>query len=122
MKHGWNEVARLGKNGKQYPHLLVDAHGWCLRLGSDRKRDDKYYSRLTPLLEGLIEQGVRRGLVDSGSHSDIDELTRAVRSALARMLRLGRRLETSPQESRLLRPAASATPTKAPAPRTAIGA
>jgi hypothetical protein len=122
MKHGWNEVARLGKNGKRYPHLLVDAHGWCLRLGSDRKRDDKYYSRLTTLLEGLAEQGVRRDLVDSGSVSGIHELTRAVRSALARMIRLGRRLETIPQESPLMRPAASAPPTEARTTRTAISA
>lgn len=122
MKQGWNEVARLGMHGKQYPHLLVDAHGWCLRLGSDRKRDDKYYSRLTTLLEGLIEQGVRRDLVDAGSASGILELTQAVRSALARMVRLGRRLETTPQQSPLMRPAASAPPAEASAPRTAISA
>jgi len=54
MKNGWNEVARLGTGEGNYPHVLVDKHGWCLRLGRERG-EEKYYSSLPTLLEGLIE-------------------------------------------------------------------
>src|SRR5581483_7138721 len=63
VKTGWKLVARLGMSGSGYPHLLVDRHGWCLRLGPNPKVDDKYYSRLLFLLEGLVEQGFRRDVL-----------------------------------------------------------
>lgn len=60
MSEAWREVAHLGKRGEQYPHILVDSHGWCLRLGSRDKEDDKYYSSLPNLLQGLYEHFLRR--------------------------------------------------------------
>ncbi len=60
MSEAWREVARLGKKGERYPHLLVDTHGWCLRLGPHGKEDDKFYSSLPNLLEGLYEHLLRR--------------------------------------------------------------
>jgi hypothetical protein len=60
MSEAWREVARLGKKGERYPHLLVDSHGWCLRLGPQGKEDDKYYSSLPNVLQGLYEHLLRR--------------------------------------------------------------
>jgi hypothetical protein len=60
MSEAWREVARLGKKGEKYPHVLVDSHGWCLRLGSRDKENDKYYSSLPNLLQGLYEHLLRR--------------------------------------------------------------
>jgi len=60
MSEAWREVARLGKKGERYPHILVDSHGWCLRLGTRDKEDDKYYSSLPNLLQGLYEHLLRR--------------------------------------------------------------
>ena len=60
MSEAWREVARLGKKGEKYPHILVDSHGWCLRLGAREKEDDKYYSSLPNLLQGLYEHLLRR--------------------------------------------------------------
>ena len=61
MKNGWNEVTRLGSGDGNYPHVLVDVHGWCLRLGRERGQE-KYYSSLPSLLEGLIEHLTRSRL------------------------------------------------------------
>ncbi len=93
MKTGLNEVARLGTSGSRYPHVLVDLHNWCLRLGPDPKKDDKYYSSLTNLLQGLLEQGVRRSMLKNRSVAGIDELVGALRNALESMVEIGRRLE-----------------------------
>jgi hypothetical protein len=60
MSESWREVARLGKKGEKYPHVLVDSHGWCLRLGPRGGEDDKYYSSLPNLLQGLYEHLLRR--------------------------------------------------------------
>lgn len=60
MGEAWREVARLGKKGEKYPHILVDSHGWCLRLGPRDREDEKYYSSLPTLLGGLHEHLVRR--------------------------------------------------------------
>ena len=60
MSEAWREVARLGKKGERYPHILVDSHGWCLRLGARDREDDKYYSSLPTLLQGLLEHLLRR--------------------------------------------------------------
>jgi len=60
MSEAWREVARLGKKGEKYPHVLVDSHGWCLRLGPRDREDEKYYSSLPNLLQGLYEHLLRR--------------------------------------------------------------
>ena len=60
MSEAWREVARLGKKGEQYPHILVDSHGWCLRLGARGREDDKFYSSLGNLLQALYEHLLRR--------------------------------------------------------------
>ena len=60
MSEAWREVARLGMKGEKYPHILVDSHGWCLRLGPRDREDDKYYSSLLALLQGLLEHFLRR--------------------------------------------------------------
>ncbi len=63
MSNGWKKVAALGQKGEGYPQILVDSHGWCLRLGPSSKYDDKYYSSFQSLLRGLIEQLLRRRLM-----------------------------------------------------------
>lgn len=60
MTEAWREVARLGKKGEKYPHILVDSHCWCLRLGPRDREDDKCYSSLPTLLQGLLEHQLRR--------------------------------------------------------------
>ena len=60
MSEAWREVARLGKRGEKYPHILVDSHGWCLRLGPRDREDEKYFSSLPTLLQGLSEHLLRR--------------------------------------------------------------
>ena len=64
MKRGWNEVARLGRTGSRYPHVLVDRHGWCLRLGASHRGDERYFATLPSLLEGVVEHCVRARMVD----------------------------------------------------------
>lgn len=82
MSARWKEVGRLGSHGARYPHILVDAHGWCLPLGANRAEDDKYYSNFTSLLEGLIEHFLRRRLSNDSRVESIRDLTREVRDAL----------------------------------------
>jgi hypothetical protein len=65
MSEAWREAARLGKKGEKYPHILVDSHGWCLRLGPRGREDEKYYSSLPNLLQGLYEHLLRRKDRDS---------------------------------------------------------
>jgi hypothetical protein len=84
MAAAWTEVAQLGKSGARYPHLLVDPHGWCLRLGPKRSEDDKFYSNLPSLLGGLIEHFARRHLAGINAPLDLlgfsQEVTAALRS------------------------------------------
>ncbi len=82
MRTGWKEVARLGMDGARYPHVLVDPHGWCLRLGPDPRRDEKYYSGLPTLLQGAVEQGVRRSLMTTAIATGLEELRRQVQRAI----------------------------------------
>ena len=86
MAAAWTEVAQLGKSGARYPHLLVDTHGWCLRLGPKRSMDDKFYSSLPSLLEGLVEHFTRRHLAGLKGPLDLlgfsHEVTAALRSGL----------------------------------------
>jgi len=82
MKSGWKEVARLGIDGVGYPHVLVDSHGWCLRLGADPRADDKYYSSLPSLLSGAVNHAVRRRMMALSDSLDLQGLCREVRDAL----------------------------------------
>src|ERR1043166_919431 len=87
MSNGWNEVARLGAPGARYPHILVDSHGWCLRLGAKTRTDDKFYSSLPNLLKGIVEHSNRRHLAEAGA-LDLPGLVREVKRALEAALRL----------------------------------
>lgn len=82
MGNEWKEVARLGDAGDRYPHILADEHGWCLRLGSRRRFDDKYYASLPCLLRGLLEHGVRRRLMGVGAVLDLHKLILEMKDAL----------------------------------------
>lgn len=88
MSKGWKEVARLGGPGARYPQVLVDAHGWCLRLGRNRRQDEKYYSNLSSLLGGVIEHTARRRLTASSAALDLREFVTALQTSLeaARLL------------------------------------
>ena len=99
MKTGWKLVARLGTSGPGYPHLLVDRHGWCLRLGPNPKVDDKFYSRLLFLLEGLIEQALRGDVLTMPAAAGVGELRAILRESLRSTIDLGERLEKSLKES-----------------------
>ena len=82
MSKGWREVARLGGAGGRYPHVLADAHGWCLRFGPNTRTDEKYYSSLPVLLQGLVEHTCRRRLLALSAPLGLEELCRKVRDAL----------------------------------------
>lgn len=78
-KNGWHEVARLGLFSGDYPHVLVDKHGWCLRLAAE---DEKYYSSMPTLLQGLIEQLLRRRLREAGPLLCAQAMLAEVRAAI----------------------------------------
>jgi hypothetical protein len=99
VKTGWKLVARLGTSGPGYPHLLVDRHGWCLRLGANPRVDDRFYSRLLFLLEGLVEQGLRRDFLTLPEATGIGELCAILRESLRSTVDLGERLEKVLKES-----------------------
>ena len=101
MKRGWNEVARLGRKGPKYPHVLVDRRGWCLRLGPNPESDDRYYSGLASLAEGIIEHVMRRGLPARDSVSSLRELVKNIRVELAAASGLARQIpqfQTAPKK------------------------
>ncbi len=79
MNSGWHEVARLGLFPDGLPHVLVDAHGWCLRLGPG---EDRYYSALPTLLQGLIEHLLRRRLREAGPLLSVQAMLAHVQAAL----------------------------------------
>lgn len=79
MAKGWRLVARLGGSKARYPHILVDAHGWCLRWGPVPRDDDKFYSRFETVLEGLVEHCIRRRLLQLGSVLEPQGLLEEVR-------------------------------------------
>lgn len=81
MSSKWHEVARLGGAGVRYPHLLVDSHGWCLRLGPNSRTDEKYYSSLPMLLRGLLEHFTRRRLTQVSPIQDLRDLIGEVKDA-----------------------------------------
>lgn len=88
MTKGWKEIARLGGAAARYPHVLADAHGWCLRWGRNPRSDEKYYSSLPLLLHGLVEHTARRRLLAVGAALEIEELAVEIRDALASALGL----------------------------------
>src|SRR5262245_8099682 len=88
MKAGWTEVARVGVSNDGYPHVLVDAHGWCLRMGPGH-RGERYYSGLPTLLQGLVEHLTRHHLRDRGSLISAAAMLAEVRAALDQAARCG---------------------------------
>lgn len=88
MSKGWREVARLGGTGARYPHVLVDPHGWCLRLGPNSRSDEKYYSSLPMLLHGLVEQTARRRFLSLTAVLDLKDLRHEVQDVLHTALKL----------------------------------
>jgi hypothetical protein len=88
MSKGWQEVAKLGLAGARYPHVLVDAHGWCLRLGKNSRTDEKYYYSLPTLLQGIVEHSARRHLAAQSESLDLNGLVREVKAALQTALTL----------------------------------
>jgi hypothetical protein len=110
VKTGWKLVARLGTSGPGYPHLLVDRHGWCLRLGPNPKVDDKYYSRLLFLMEGLVEQAMRRDVLVLPAAAGVGEVRAMLKESLRSAIDLGTRLESILQETPIRLPGVSARP------------
>jgi len=107
MSKGWREVTRLGGTGARYPHVLVDPHGWCLRLGPNSRSDEKYYSSLPMLLHGLVEQSVRRRLLAVSELRGIRELRQEVQDVLHSSLQLCHEvLERGGLEEHIKRPEA----------------
>lgn len=101
MSEAWREVARLGKVGHQYPHILADFRGWCLRWGPKTEKDDKYFSSLSSLLHGLAEHYLRRRL---GTGEDIRSLARfreLVELTMKEAAALGAALDNKIRESHL---------------------
>jgi hypothetical protein len=93
MSEAWREVARIGKSGEAYPHVLADSHGWCLRLGPGRSPDEKYYSSLPSLLQGLTEQILRRRLGADDEIRTLLKLRNEVGHHLRHVALLGAELE-----------------------------
>ena len=112
MKNGWNEVARLGSEPGGYPHVLVDKHGWCLRLGRARG-EEKYYSNLPSLLQGLIEHVIRRHLRNCGTLHSAAAMLAEVRAALDQAARFQGTLSATTRQQSSIRPLVPSNP---PAP------
>jgi hypothetical protein len=51
-------------------------------MGPDPRRDEKYYSALSTLLQGAVEQGVRRSLMAAAIATGLEELRRQVLRAI----------------------------------------
>jgi hypothetical protein len=111
LKNGWKEVARLGTGGMGYPHVLVDAYGWCLRLGPNSRSDDKYYSRLETLLEGLIVHLVRRRMMSLRPILDLRGLVQEISSATRMALSMTEKID---KETLSVRASPSTTSTEGP--------
>lgn len=126
MSEAWHEVARLGKKGERYPHLLVDTHGWCLRLGPRDREDEKFYSSLPTLLQGLSEHLLRRK--DEESAKGVAEMKALLIQNLKEARDLGEELESRfPNLHQRLLEASDEAPvhlesgTLPPVPRNAAG-
>lgn len=92
MRTPFRLVARLGPEPHGYPWILADARNWVLRLGPGHGDDDRYYSILPSLIEGLTAHWVRRRL---GPVDGLQLLLQEHRAALAEARELGRRLATA---------------------------
>jgi hypothetical protein len=90
MSKGWHEVARLGGAGARYPHLLVNRHGWCLRMGSKSNADDKLYSSLGSLFSGLVEHFVRRRMAGVAAILDLKACSLEIEDGISSALDLCR--------------------------------
>ena len=95
MSSGWKLVATLGAQGTGYPHILVDKHGWCLRLGPSARQDEKYYSSFSNLLAGLTEHVLRRRPKSTDVLRGLENLVRAVEDGV----RIARELSSTAQET-----------------------
>src|SRR5437879_2584027 len=93
MSEAWREVARLGRSGEAYPHVLADSHGWCLRLGPRERLDERYYSSLPSLLRGLTEQILRRLLGKDDDVRTLIKLRNEIGHHLREVAALGTELE-----------------------------
>jgi len=82
VTNGWKPVASLGAHGARFPEILVDNHGWCLRLGPSPRKDEKYYSSFSNLLQGLVEHVLRRRLKSGDILGGFKDLARRVEEAL----------------------------------------
>ena len=89
MRSAFRLVARLGPDPHGYPWILADARNWVLRLGPGHGDDDRYYSNLPSLIEGLTAHWVRRRL---GPADGLQLLLQEHRAALAEARELGRRV------------------------------
>lgn len=129
MSAAFKLVARIGPAGDRYPHILVDAHGWALRLGPSYRQDEKYYSSLPSLFEGLVEHFLRRRL-SWGPANGLEALAREVRAGMKELRDLattylensGNGMQPRPVDAtHNLRPARG-TPSRGSAPGTAYPA
>ena len=89
MRTPFRLVARLGPEPRGYPWILADARNWVLRLGPGHGDDDRFYSNLPSLIEGLTAHWLRRHL---GPANGLQLLLQEHRAALAEARELGRRL------------------------------
>lgn len=87
MRSAFRLVARLGPGPLGYPWILADARNWVLRLG--RGDDDRYYSNLPSLIEGMTTHWLRRHV---GAVDGLQLLLQEHRTAVAEARELGRRL------------------------------
>jgi hypothetical protein len=93
MSEAWRAVARLGRSGEAYPHVLADSHGWCLRLGPRAQGDEKYYSSFATLLGGLTEHFLRRRLGKDVQLQNLLNLRNEVGCHLKHIASLGAELD-----------------------------
>ena len=130
MSEAWREVARLGKAVNSYPHVLADSRGWCLRLGPQKRSDEKYYSSVQSLILGLLENYLRRRLGASQEIRTLIQFVDLVLLHLKEASALGAELERkliAPAPLGLLarpegRPSVSKPGEPGPAPEIAAGA
>jgi hypothetical protein len=92
MRSPFREVARLGSGHAGYPWILADSRNWVLRLGPSRGEDEKYFSNLPSLLEGMTAHLLRRRLGQDGVLEGIQLLIQEHREGLAAARQLGLRL------------------------------
>lgn len=87
MRTAFRLVARLGPAPRGYPWILADARNWVLRLSPGD--DDRFYSNLPSLIEGLTAHWLRRRL---GPVDGLQRFLQKHRAALTEARELGRRL------------------------------